>query len=54
MQPIAAEDRDTNDVVMVVDVAAGYTWDSSPIDGTDILHSAPALGRELRFPLILI
>ena len=48
---IAAEDRGTNDIFVAVGVAAGYTWTSSPIEGTDIFRSVPALGRELRFPL---
>ena len=29
----------------------GYVWNSSPIDGTNILRSIPTIGRELRFPL---
>jgi len=32
----------------------GYAWNISPIDGTNILRSIPAIGRELRFPLVLI
>ena len=48
---IAAEDRVTNDIFVAAGVAAGYAWNSSPIDGTDILRSVPAIGRELRFPL---
>ena len=26
-----------------------YAWNASPIDGTDILRSVPAIGRELKF-----
>ena len=48
---IAAEDRGTNDIFVAAGVAAGYAWNSSPIDGTGILRSVPAIGRELRFPL---
>ena len=46
---IAAENRGTNDVFVTTGVAAGYAWNSSPIDGTDIFRSVPVLGRELRF-----
>ena len=48
---IAAEDRGTNDIFVAAGVAAGYAWNSSPIDGTDILRSVPVIGRKLRFPL---
>ena len=48
---IAAEDRGTNDTFVPAGIAAGYAWNSSPIDGTDILRSIPAIGRELHFPL---
>ena len=50
---LAAEDRDTNDAFVAAGIAAGYAWNSSPIDGTDILRSVPAIGRELRFPLYI-
>ena len=30
---------------------AAYGWNSSPIDGTDIVRSIPAVGREFRLPL---
>jgi len=29
---------------------AAYAWNSSPIDGTDIVRSIPAVGREFRLP----
>ena len=32
-------------------IAAGYAWNSAPIDGTDIIRSILAIGRELHFPL---
>ena len=51
---IAAEDRGTNNIFVAAGVAVGYAWNSSPIDGTDIIRSVPTIGRELRFPLILI
>ena len=48
---IAAEDRGTNDAFVPVDIAAGYAWNSAPIDDTNILRSIPAIGRELHFPI---
>ena len=48
---ITAEDRGTNDIFVPAGIAAGYDWNSAPIDGTDILHSIPAIGRELHFPI---
>ena len=47
---IVAENRGTNDIFVVAGVTAGYAWNSSPIDGTNILRSIPAICRELRFP----
>ena len=47
---IAAEDRGTNDIFVPAGIAARYAWNSAPIDGTDILRSIPAIGRELHFP----
>ena len=47
---IAAEDRGTIDIFVPVGIAAEYAWNSAPIDGTDILRSIPAIGRELHFP----
>ena len=48
---IVVEDRGTNDIFVAAGAAAGYAWNSSHIDGTNILLSVPAIGRELRFPL---
>ena len=48
---IAAKDRGTNDIFVAAGAAAGYAWNSSHIDGTNILLSVPAIGHELRFPL---
>ena len=48
---IAAEDRGATDMFVPAGIAAGYAWNSAPIDGTDILRSIPAIGRELHFPL---
>ena len=48
---ITAEDRGTYDIFIPVGIAAGYAWNSAPIDGTDILRSISAIGRELHFPI---
>ena len=40
-----------NNVFVAASAAAGYTWNRSPINGTNILRSVPAIGCELRFPL---
>ena len=48
---IAAEECDTNDIFVLASVAADCAWNSAPIDGTDIIRSIPAIGRELHFPL---
>ena len=48
---IAVEDRGTNDIFVPACIAAGYAWNSAPIDGTDIIRSIPAIGREPRFPI---
>ena len=50
---IAAEDCGTIDIFVPAGIAAGYTWNSAPIDGTDILRSILAIGRELHFPLYI-
>ena len=43
------EDRQSNDVFVPAGIAVGYAWNSAPIDGTDILRSTVAIGREFRF-----
>ena len=48
---ITASDRGTLDCFVEAGISAGYAWNSAPIDGTDIIRSIPAIGRELRFPL---
>lgn len=48
---IDAEERDTNDIFVLVGIATGYAWNSAPIDGTDNIRSIPAVGRELHFPI---
>jgi len=47
---IAANDRGTNTVFVEAAHTAAYAWNSSPIDGTDIIRSVPAVGRPFRFP----
>ena len=42
---IAAEERGTNDIFVPTGIAAGFAWNSAPIDGNDILCSIPAIGR---------
>ena len=51
MITIVAEDRETNDIFVAAGDAAGYAWNSLPIDDPCILRSVPVIGRELRFPL---
>jgi PAS domain-containing protein len=51
---IASNDRGTNDVfVEAVHCFFTYAWNASVIDGTDIVRSVAALGREFKFPLDL-
>ena len=50
---IAANDRGTNSVFVEAAHTAAYAWNSSPIDGTDIIRSVPAVGRPFRFPFDL-
>jgi len=47
---ITSNDRDTVTDFIPAAVAAAYAWNSSPIDGTDITRSIPAVGREFKFP----
>ena len=48
---IAAEERGNNEIFVPTGVAAGSAWNNAPIDGTNIIRSMPAIGRELHFPL---
>ena len=41
----------TNDIFVPAGIDASYAWNSAQIDDTDILHSIPAIGRELHFPI---
>ena len=47
---IVVDDRGTNDF-FPAGVTADYAWNSTLINGTDILRSIPAIYRELRFPI---
>jgi hypothetical protein len=47
---IAANDRGTNEVFVKAGAVSAYAWNSSPIDGTEITRSIPAVGREFKFP----
>jgi len=47
---IARNDRHNSSDFVPAACAATYTWNSSPIDGTDIIRSIPAIGREFKFP----
>jgi hypothetical protein len=51
---IASSDRGTNLVWVKASMIATYAWNCSPIDGTDIVRSVPAMGRDFRFPFNLI
>jgi hypothetical protein len=50
---IASNDRGTNDVFVEAVHCFTYAWNASVIDGTDIVRSVAALGREFKFPLDL-
>ena len=50
---IAANDRNTNQVFVETSHCAAYAWNSSCIDGTNIIRSVVAVGREFKFPLDL-
>ena len=50
---IAATDRATNHVFVETAQCAAYAWNSSCIDGTEIIRSVAAVGREFKFPLDL-
>jgi hypothetical protein len=51
---IASSDRGTHLVwVKVCSMIATYAWNCSPIDGTAVVRSIPAMGREFKFPFDL-
>jgi hypothetical protein len=48
---VATNDRDNIKGVYIPAIAlAGFAWNSAPIDGTYIVRSVPAVGREFKFP----
>ncbi len=47
---IASSDRGTPLVWVEAAMIATYAWNCSPIDGTDVVRSIPAMGREFKFP----
>jgi hypothetical protein len=48
---LATNDRDNiAEVYIPASALACYAWNSSPIDGTYIVRSVPAVGREFWFP----
>ena len=48
---IFSEERGSNECFVEAAMVLAYAWNASPIDGTGIIRSVPALGRELKFPL---
>ena len=48
---IVMEDRQSNDVFIPDGTATGCGWSNALIDGTDILRSTVAIGREFKFPI---
>jgi hypothetical protein len=50
---IASLDRGTHLVWIEASMIATYAWNCSPIDGTDVVRSVPAMGREFKFPFDL-
>ena len=41
---ISVEERSTNDIFVPASIAAAYTWNSVPIDGTGNIRSIPTIG----------
>ena len=48
---ISTEARGSSEPFVEVAMATAYTWNASPLDGTDIIRSVPTIGRTLHFPL---
>ena len=48
---IFMEDWQSNEIFVYVGTSTRYTWNITPINGTNIIHSTVAIGRELRFPI---
>ena len=43
-QKISTEERGTSEPFVEIGMATAYAWNASPIDGTDIIRSIPAIG----------
>ena len=41
---IATEECDTKDIFVPTSITIGYAWNRASINGTDVLHSIPAIG----------
>ena len=50
-QKISTEERGTSEPFVEIGMVTTYVWNTSPIDGTDIIRSVPDIGRELSYPL---
>jgi hypothetical protein len=50
---LVRSDRGTHLVWVEASMLATYAWNCSLIDGTDVVRSVPAMGREFKFPLDL-
>jgi hypothetical protein len=50
---IASSDRGKPLVWVEGAMIATYAWNCSPIDGTNVVRSIPAMGREFKFPFDL-
>ena len=48
---IYTEERGSNACFVEAAMVLAYAWNASPIDGTGIIRSVPAIGRELKFPM---
>ena len=46
-----AEERGTPECFVECGMVSAYAWNTSHIDGTDIVRSVPDIGRELKFPM---
>ena len=53
-QKIATEQRRTSEIFVECGMTTAYAWNASCIDGTDIVRSIPAIGRELKYPLDIL
>ena len=51
---IAKNDRDTLNIWVPAAMLAAYAWNGSAIEGTHIIRSVPAVGREFKFPIDMV